>query len=102
MTPTAGSMLSLPLVLPMPRIDSARAPRIRRGGGEAGRTLREVGDRQHPIAGKLVGTEHRNGDRHVLRALGAIARGDDDLSDAGLLGLRSGRCFLSVSGNRAQ
>ncbi len=81
MTPTAASMLSLPLVLPMPRMRNARAPCIRRRGVRPGARWREIGDRERAVAIDLRAADHRDRHRHVLHALRAVARRDDELLD---------------------
>ena len=79
MTPTAASMLSLPLVLPMPRIETP----VRRAFGvvavrPGARWVRSatVNTRSRSIC---VAADHGDRNRHVLRALGAVARRDDEL-----------------------
>ncbi len=99
-TPTAGSMLSLPLVLPMPR----RETPVRRAFGvvavRPGARCGEIGDGEHAFTFQLVAAEHGDGDRYVLRTLGTVARGNDDFVERVLLA--GGRGFLSVRGYGAQ
>ncbi len=76
-TPTAGSMLSLPLVLPMPRRDTP----VRRAFGVVA-----VKPGARCVRSATVNTDrgradrrraHEIGNRHILRTLGTVACGDD-------------------------
>ena len=81
----------------------AGAARVRRRRRQARRALREIGDRERAIAIDLRAADHGDRHRHVLRALRAVARGDDDLfdragRDCGGLGAR--RCLLCMRRSR--
>jgi hypothetical protein len=59
----------------------ARAPCVRRRRRQAGRALSEIGDRERAVAIDLRSADDRDRHGHVLRALRAVARRDDQLFD---------------------
>ncbi len=73
---------------------NAGATRIRCGRREARRTLSQVCHREYGFAFESIAPEDGDGDRHILRALGTIARGHHHFVERILVALRGS--FLSI------